>query len=229
MASFFAKAKNTAIITKIKGEILLLDRESKVQRQAFGVELYDLLDGMSSKGGSDKFPQFLGTESQQIKQLFDACQLDVRQQLDTRDAKTQEVESLQANRERALPPTNNKEKLTRAGEWMTSQGKEGKLKAENAFINQKIKSRKQLFGVDVFSLVVEGASTESILGEEESESKRNLFGGIKSGIANQLSKLSGDERKIQECIKKAKADDDLIQQRKDRKEREILRLQQEVN
>lgn len=231
MSGFLAKAKNTAIITKIKGEIALLDREDKVQRQAFGVELYNILDSMYSKsGGRDKVPHFLGKESQQIKQIFDVCQLDIRQLLDSKDVKEREVEHLQVDRERALPPTTNKEKLSRAGKWMSSQGNEAKLKAESALLDHKMKSRKGTFGIDVFSLIAGDASAESILGEDSSESsKSGILSGVKSGITNQISKLSGDEKMIQEIIKKAKADDALIQQRKERKRREIIRLQQEVN
>lgn len=230
MSGFLAKARNTATITKIKGEIALLDREDRVQRQAFGVELYDLLESIYSKNGVDIIPHFLGNESQQIKQIFDVCQLDVRQLLDSKDAKEREVEHLQVDRERALPPTTNKEKLSHAGKWMSSQGSEAKLRAESALLDHKMKSRKEAFGIDVFSLVVGDASAESILGEDESESsKSGILGGVKSGIANQISKLSGDEKKIQECIKKAKADNALIQQRKERKRREIIRLQQEIS
>lgn len=230
MSGFFAKAKNTAIITKIKGEIALLDREDKAQRQAFGVELYDLLDSMYSKSGWDKMPHFLGKESQQIKQIFDVCQLDVRQLLDTKEVKEREVEHLQIDRERALPPTTNKEKLSQAGKWMSSQGNEAKLKAESALLDHQMKSRKGTFGLDVFSLIAGDATAESILGEDSSESSNNgILSGVKSGISNQISKLSGDEKKIQETIKKARAEDALIQQRKERKRREIIRLQQEVN
>ncbi|GAX20866.1 hypothetical protein FisN_7Hh184 [Fistulifera solaris] len=231
MSGFLAKAKNTAIITKIKGEIALLDREEKQQRQAFGVELYDLLDSMYSKSGWDKMPHFLGKESQQIKQIFDVCQLDIRQLLDSKDAKEREVEHLQIDRERALPPTTNKEKLAQAGKWMSSQGNEAKLKAESALLDHKMKARKGTFGIDVFSLVTGDASAESILGEDSSESssKGGILSGVKSGISNQISKLSGDEKKIQDIIKKAMADDALIQQRKERKRREIARLEQEIS
>lgn len=230
MSGFLAKAKNTAIIAKIKGEIALLDREDKLQRQAFGVELYDLLDSIYSKNGGDKVPHFLGNESQKIKQIFDVCHLDIRQLLDNKDAKERQVEHLQVDRERALPPTTNKEKLSQAGKWMSSQGNEAKLKAESVLLDRQMKSRKEAFGIDVFSLITGDASTESILGEDSSESsKSGILSGVKSGIANQISKLSSDEKKIQECIKKVKADDALIQQRKERKRREIARLQQEMN
>jgi len=231
MHDFFTKVKNVSLATKVKGEVALLDRESKVQRQAFGVELYDLLESMTVSQPLGGSVSFLGTQSQQIKQVYDACQLDVRKLQDEQEAKRQEMEHLQVNRERALPVNTNQEKLQRAGQWVSSHTNETKLRAEITLLDRKIKSRKEVFGLDVFDLILDpvpGTSPSAIL-NEDSEGRSSILGGVKDGIVNQLSKLSSDEKKIQQCIEKAKSDHALIQQRKERKEREILRLKQETS
>ena len=216
--SFFAKVKGAGLKTKIKGEIALIDRESKANRSAFGVELFDLLDKMEHKN-IGKTPMLLGTQSQQVKQVFDACVLDVRVLQDERDAKRQEIEHLQVNRERATPVYTTQEKLARAGDWVASNSKETQRKAEMALLDRKIRQAKEKFGQDVFELVTL---------EKRQEKSGGLLGGMKDNITNTMSKLSPAETKIQECIRRAEATDTQIQSRRSRKEREILRIEQET-
>ena len=220
--AFFQKIKSAGLQTKLKGELALIDRESRLNQQAFGVELYDLLDQLSNK--NQPMSSLLGTQSQQIKQIYDACVLDIRLLQDERDAKEQEVEHLQANRDRAPPVYSNREKLARAGDWVASNSKETKIKGEMVLLDRKIKQAKEKFGVDVFQYVV----MQQGGGADDQKKKKGLLGGVKAGITNSVSKLSPAETKIQECIQRVQATNKQIQSRRDRKEREIQRLEQET-
>jgi len=216
MASFFQKAKNTALVAKIRGEIVLIDREDKQLQQAFGIELYDLLARLDHKHrqqGGKNMPLFLGTRSKEILHVYDEVNVHIQQFQDERDAKYAQIEHLQATRERARPVSTSKEKLIRAGNWISSNGQEASLQAENILVERKIKAKKEDFGLKVVSLL-EVASSGG-------EKKKGGLGGIKDGITNQISKLSGSEKKIRDCIDRAVKTQQQIRNRKDRKLREI--------
>lgn len=223
--SFFTKVKNAGTKAKIQGEMALLDRQAKTRKQQFGVDLYDLLDRLdrsnslgSAGSTSVKAPMFLGTQSQKIKHIFDATQVQIRTLQDDHDAKAQEVEHLQVNRERARPAVTGQEKMQRAGEWISSNSSEAKLKTEMHLLQRKIKQYKEEFGLAVFELV-EG-SGNAVTAPDGSE-KKGMLGGVKSGLTNQLSKLSGNEREIQQCIDRAKSDVEYIYKQKTSKQREV--------
>lgn len=225
--SIFTKVKNAGVKAKIQGEMALLDRQAKTRKQKFGVDLYNLLDrldrsnslgsaGSSSSAASVKAPMFLGTQSQKIKHIFDATQLQNRSLQDDHDAKAQEVEHLQVNRDRARPAVTGQEKMQRAGQWISSNSSEAKLRTEMALLERKIKQKKEEFGLAVFELV-EGSGSATAASDE----KKGILGGVKSGVTNQLSKLSGNEREIQHCIDTAKSDVEYIYKQKTSKQREI--------
>lgn len=233
--SFFTKAKNSAWITKIRAEIALIDRESATAQRRFGIELYDLMESLDfhhreqkSTHMFAKVPLLLGTRTDEVKELYDTCQMEIRLVQDARDAKQQEIDSIQVNRDRALPAVTTQERLARAGEWATTGAREAQLVAEIKLLERKMNQRKEQFGLDVFTMVVVGNSVSLPPSPQQQQSAGNIFSKAKEGVASQLKKMSSHEGKIQDCIERAKTNEIQIQSRKAMKEREILRLEQET-
>lgn len=167
------------------------------------------------------------------------AQLEVRTFQDEHDAKEQEVLKLQADRERAMGSAGStaSDQFHRAGEWVSSQSKEAKLKTEMALLERKIRQRKEQFGLDVFAFLVEDPSsagtTTSTSSTTTTDSNPHSGGGgflgtVKAGITNAVSKLHPTEQKIQQCIERALSEDAAVESRKARKEREIQRLEQSL-
>jgi hypothetical protein len=225
--SFFTTVKNAGIKAKLQGEIALLDRQVLTRQQAFGVELYDLLHRLEKSSNSVVNPVFLGTQSQSIKQVFDTTQLTIREWAAKKDAKADQVEHLQVDRERARPVTTASEQWKRAGQWVSSNSAEAKLTAEMAYLDRQIRLQKEAFGVQVFELVTPSAGTVSSTTTTTTSATPNkgLIGAAKSGLTNQLSKLSSQEKEIQKCIDVAKGDVERLEASKSRKRKEIERLE----
>lgn len=214
MSSVWDQVKNAGNKTKLRGEIALLERQAKTRQQAFGVELYDLL--VAEKGAFVvKTPPVFHANEQKIRTPFEACKRDVDRMTADKLIHLQQIDTIQANRERTIPAYTAQEKLNNAGKWISGAGSEGKLQAQIALLNRQMKQRKEAFGLEVFHLLGNNDTNAA------SSNGSSGGGGIKSVLSNQLSKLSTTEKKIEECVIEAKRDVAVTQRQIDVKLREI--------
>jgi hypothetical protein len=223
---FFASVQNAATKVKLQGEIALVDREIKARQQQFGIDLYNVVSlNEKSKVGTFKTPSLFHAAASEIKLPFDECHAEIKVFQNELDAKTQEYDKIELSRERYVRPTqgNNEAFTTRTGNRVSDYARESKLVVQMTLLGRQIKQRKEQFGVDVCAL--------SVASKKDARGKTGTFGGkatgVKKGLAGQLSKLSGDESKIQEVIDIAKKDVDMLEKKKASKEREIALLDAE--
>jgi hypothetical protein len=213
MASLWDKMKNTGVTAKLKGEIMLLEREKKIRKERFGRDLYDLLN--SEKGGNIflvKTPSIFHAKEEAIRPPFERCKNATEQLLLDKHSHRQEVDRLQINRERALPAATNREKLDKAGQWVTSTSSEGTHVAQIALLDRKINQRKGEFGVEVYD-----ALYNETLGSDSS-GRGNT---VRAAVSTQLSKLSQKEKEIEDCVEQAKKDVTAIERKIQSKQNEI--------
>jgi len=181
--------KNAGEQAKLKGEIVILERELKGRQKAFGVQLFDLLVSSDSHF-IVKTPSIFHANEEKIRVPFESCKADVDSLLATKQAHEHELDLVQAKKDSMTPAYSTQDKLNNAGKWMSNTGKEGKIQAQIALLERQIRQRKEQFGLEVFHLV-----------EMPKES-----GGIKSGVSNQLSKFSQKEKLIEQVVEQAKKD-----------------------
>jgi hypothetical protein len=219
MASLWDKMKNTGATAKLKGEIILLEREVKVRKEKFGRDLYDLLN--SEKGGNIflvKTPAIFHAKEEAIRQPFERCKNNIEGLLLDKHTHRQEIDRLQIDRERALPPTNNREKLDRAGQWVASTSAEGKHNAQIALLDRRINQRKGEFGIEVY---------DALYSESLGEDSSGRGNAVRAAVSTQLSKLSQKEKEIEDCVEQAKKDVASIE-RKIQSKRHDIRVMGEV-
>lgn len=225
---FFTNVKNAGITTKLKGNIVLLDREMVARKMLLGVELYNLLIASERKSSNNgvSMPNMFHALRDSIKVPFDACRADTGVLEDRKEGMEQELVHMAANRDRARMPRTNGEKLQQTGKWFSDSGVEAKMQVQMKLINREIHQRKEQFGLQVYEIVIASSSSGSSTDATTAAAAAPKGGirGIKAGISNRLSKMSSDEKEIQECIDKAKKDMNLIQNKKERKVREIEQL-----
>lgn len=187
------KMKNTGLKAKLKGEIALLQREAKVRKQTFGVQLYDLL-AAEKANFVIKTPGVFAKNEQQIKGPFQTCKADIEQMMMEKNAHLSSIDIIQAKRERSMPAFTAKEKMAQAGKWVGDAGNEGKLRTQILMLEHKMKSRKEAFGMEVFDKL------------EEPPISNGMKDGMKNAMASQLSRFSEREKMIEHCIDQAQRD-----------------------
>lgn len=211
----FDSVKKASLKAKLNAEIALLDRDITSKQGAFGVDLYDKLVAME-RGSINKtglsLPGIFHANEAAIHGPFDAAKRDIRVKQNERDAKELEIEKIGVDRERAPPPVNSQQQLAKAGSWMSSTSTEAKLTVQIKLLDREINQRKQLFGVEVFDLVVDTAN------DPKNKS------GISTKIAAGFSKLQTSEKEIQETCRVAKREVNLVRAQKEAKLREIAAI-----
>jgi hypothetical protein len=244
---FFTSVKNAGLQTKLRGDIQLLHREIISRKKELGVQLYHLLVTLergrksNSVGGLGVQAPMCHARQDSMKVPLDACRADVGVLEDRKDALEQELVHMEANRDRARMARTHSEWAGQAASRVSDTGKEAKMRVQMKLLDREMHQRQELFGLQVYDdIIVANAGTSSSSGGTggttgttgttattagtEKTAKKGMFGGVKAGISNRLSKLSSDEKAIEECIDKAKKDVNFIQTKIDRKEREIAQL-----
>lgn len=218
MSGLWDSMKNAGTRTKLQGEVMLHEREMKARKQRFGVDLFDLLSDEKYGAFVIKTPGIFHHNEQEIKQPYERCKNDIVAMHNERASNLQQVEMIQANKTRSAPAYTARDKMEKAGEWMSNTGQEGKLQTQNALLDRKIKARKQEFGIEIYDLI-----DYNKIGVGN-DNQKSGGGGIKGAVANQLSKLSSKEKLIEECVEEVKKDVAFIQRRIQFKQDQIVQL-----
>lgn len=232
------KAKNTAKSGKLKGEIMLLDREIKAKKQKFGVELADFLWDMEAKQKA-----LAGKESTALSSLrvpWDVAKTDllkIREQRDEIQAKLDAAAQLKKSAE-------NQGAMDKA----KAAGTEGKRRTKLQLLERELKSRKQNFGIEVYDTAVNilgGSNTSAGTGRSMTDAKDQGAQGVTNAISKtkkmsfvekqlakaaistvsaSLSKLTVSDQDVIKCIQTVQSEVETIQLKQDAKRAEIEKL-----
>jgi len=153
MSGLWAKLQNAGRFvasagqkTKLKTEIALLDQNMKGRKQTFGVDVYDLMEQKKTFGGKSE------TEPK-VVEVFESGEKDIAMIVEKKDAKQAEIDGLGA--QEGLPAETMGEKAKKAGNQARDAAVKTKIQAEMALLDREIKTRKQVFGVELFDAVMQ--------------------------------------------------------------------------
>jgi hypothetical protein len=138
--------------TKLRTEILLIDRELKARQQAFGIQLYEYVSPLA------KTPSFFASDDTLTATLrpplitaqreIAALEIKVDRQKDLINQAIVKRKSSFPN-----PAINWQEKLANAGKLTVMTGSEAKLKTELSMLEVQVKAHKQQFGLDLYPVL----------------------------------------------------------------------------
>lgn len=145
--------KKQGRISKLRAEILLLERELTNLQYAFGIEYYnELTDELN--GNNKSVPEVIAS-------LYSVTVAQINAQLETYEAKKIEMDFLQLEKAQ-LPPANTmSEKAKNAAIFASKTATLSKVQLEMQYIQHQIKSLKQTFGTQVFQYELDNSPTQA--------------------------------------------------------------------
>eukprot|EP00980_Cylindrotheca_fusiformis_P014787 scaffold4026_cov117-Cylindrotheca_fusiformis.AAC.22 len=211
----FDKAKKQAQKAKIRGDIVLLERQVNTKKKAFGVEFYDLITNDKNKLLGVSAGTIFKGQREELKEPFERARDDIAGKQAQKDIHQKDLDVMEVKGAHTLPDTTVGEKMNKAGAAMSNAAKSTQLSGKMALIDREIKIRKEQFGVEVFEhfspTVAEGDSK----------------GGVSKRISEKLSGLTQHEKDIQACIDSAKSQVASIEEKITSKKREMSFLDDE--
>jgi hypothetical protein len=212
---FFDKAKKQAQRTKLRGDIILLERQTNTKKKAFGVEFYDLItNDKNMLLGVSAGTVFKG-HREELKEPFERARDDIAGKKAQKDIHQKDMDVMEVKGAHTLPDATVGEKVNKAGAVMSNAASATKLSGKMALLDREMKIRKEQFGIEVFDYF--SAPTD---GEKK--------GGMKKRISEKISGLTQHEKDIQACIDAAKANVAEVEDKITSKNREIGFLDQET-
>jgi hypothetical protein len=139
--------------TKLRGEIMLVEREMKTRQQTFGVELYDFVAPLA------KSPDFFAADDQMtdvIRGPFLAAQREIAALMIKRGKLKEELAQAEVARKAAFPApaTTFGEQVLNTGKATAFTANEVKIKTEIGMVDAQIRSHKEDFGENMFDTLV---------------------------------------------------------------------------
>jgi len=153
---FFDSVKTAGKIAKLKGEILLVDREVDAEKKKLGIELFSLLWENDTADGDNKVPIQEG-----LAGMYEAARIDIDALVGKRQAKEDDLDKVHE------------------GQGAMALVNASKLKTEIAYLDRETRLRKEIFGVQVYDeLKLEAQATDdgddSESGDEDSNKDKVL-------------------------------------------------------
>ncbi|CAB9513625.1 expressed unknown protein [Seminavis robusta] len=229
------KAKNAAKHTKLKSEILLLDREINAKKQKFGIEVCGLLWDLDAKNG-------VGGKLSPLASPWEAAKADLTK---IRDQKAEIQAKIDADAE--SKQRGEKEDAS-VMDKAKATGTEGKRRAKLQLLEREAKARKQKFGVDAYDAAIQcdtGAASGggSTLTDSKNQGAQKVSDSISSNkkmtfvekqmakaavgvVSAGLSQLTVSETDVLKCIQTVQSEIEAITQKKDDKLAKIEQLKQ---
>mmetsp|Transcript_15768 Transcript_15768/g.20573 ORF Transcript_15768/g.20573 Transcript_15768/m.20573 type:complete len:225 (-) Transcript_15768:90-764(-) len=215
MAHLWEKAKAGTKRTKIQGELVLLDREIKNRQLSFGVELYDILIADPKSFGGSIVGQNVKVSQLQHRELaepLEACKSDIQALEAQQQACKTEQDHLAHQRENYGPASTAGEKFSKVGNWVTTNTQELSLSAKHKMIDRDINRRKEQFGIQVFEHYI-------VAGLADAEPQQGS--SIREKMSTAMGQSSPKEKKVQDCLYRAKNMVAMLERQKDLGLREI--------
>jgi hypothetical protein len=161
-----SKAGNASKIaakkTKLRADMVLIDREMRNRKMQFGMTMYDYVSPLSEQAdfyaASDPLTEIL-------RPALILAQKEIKN-LANRRVKLKEAQAAAGVTRAAAFPTKAEtwgESFKNAGRSSVMHGSETKLKTELAILDRKINSIKQTFGLNLFDVFVEAEDTKGFL------------------------------------------------------------------
>jgi hypothetical protein len=155
-------SKIAAQKTKIRADIVLIDRDVRNRKMSFGLTMYDYISPLSQHADF-----FSATDplTEILRPPLILAQKEIKALAGERTKLKEAQASAQAKRAGAFPTKAETwgESFKNAGKSSVMHGSETKLKTELAMLERKINSIKQMFGVNLFETFVEAEDTKGFL------------------------------------------------------------------
>jgi len=142
--------------TKLRADMMLIDREIKNRKKLFGVELFNLMEEAEVRQGN----QFWDKHNEAVLALKDAYlrnKQDIHEFVGRINGKVVKLNFVEERRVNEIQEDAQtfKEKMVNAGKTVNMAGNEAKLRSQMAIMNTKIKAKKEEFGLEVFPILAE--------------------------------------------------------------------------
>ena len=207
--------KNAAEKTKLRGDIVLSQRNITARKKKFGVEFFDILTsdkqnvlGMSA-GTLSVFKK--GGQNDELREAFEQARDDIRAKQANKDQLQNKLDIMEVKGVHTMPDVTMGQKLSKTGKMFSNAGTGTKLRAQMTLLDREMKIRKEGFGLEVFDLA---KSTE------DKEKK-----GLKGAISKAMTGLSEQEKEIQKTVDSAKKDVETLEGKIVSMERQITFLE----
>lgn len=190
---FWDNVKKSGQKTKLRGEVMLLEREANARKKLFGIQFYDLVTNDKNKLLGMSAGTIFKGKREELKEPFERARDDIAGHQAQKDIHQKDLDVLEVKGAHSLPDHTVGQKVNKAGATMSNAATATKIAGQIALIDRQMKIRKEEFGMEVFGNVMEG---------EEGEKK----GGIKKRLTATVQSLTPHEKEIQACIDAAKSD-----------------------
>ena len=195
----FDSVKRATASSKLKYELVVLDRELEKEKKRMGDELYTVMfeNDVGGSGGSNANSDNSASphEHERLVVIYQACRETVTEYVEKKHLKEEELDHVEMKREEG----------TTTGAWLSTSASATKLKAEVAYYDREIRLRKEIFGVQVFDELGLGVTAaeekdDSERGEDENEAKNDPVLAVLTrcvdNVRNLLQQKQAKENKI---------------------------------
>ena len=155
-------SKLAAQKTKLRADMVLIDRDMKNRKMQFGMAMYDYVSPLSEQAdfyaASDPLTEIL-------RPALILAQKEIKN-LANKRTKLKEAQAAAGVKRAAAFPAKAEtwgESFKNAGKSSVMHGSETKIKTELALLDRKINSIKQTFGLNLFAVFVEAEDTKGFL------------------------------------------------------------------
>lgn len=212
--NLLGKAKRSAQNAKMRGEILVLERQALGRKKVFGVEFYDLITNDKNKLLGISAGTIFKGQREELKEPFERARDDIGGKQVQKDIHQKDLDVMEVKGAHTLPDATVGQKVNKAGAVMSNAAFATKLAGKMALLDREMKIRKEEFGIEVF--------------EYFSEPKDGKRPSMKKRLSQKLSTVTQHEKDIGGCIEAAKSDVAEIEDKIKSKRRQIGFLDEEV-
>lgn len=146
---FMDSMKKAAALTKLQGELVMIDREITTCKEKHGVIIYNILSKRQHLPDDDE-NKFAALPMEGLEAAFLATTEDLKPWNEKRNKVADELEVLEDSKMRRTSGTTTGDKARYAGQVLKDATVTAKLKTELAYYDREIKLRQGIFGIQVF-------------------------------------------------------------------------------
>lgn len=210
--------KKSGTKTKIRGEMMLLEREASARKKLFGIEFYDLITNDKNKLLGVSAGTIFKGQRAELQEPFERAKDDIAGKQALKEDRQKSLDVLEVKGAHTLPDQTMGQKVRKGGAHLSNAATATNLAGRMAWIDREIKIRKEEFGIEVFSYFTESASGG---GEDGGDKRTSLKKKLSQSLGNSLSSVTQHEKDIQACIDSAIKDVAAIEDKIKSKQRQM--------